>query len=144
VGRHRARTALGQGGGSRGRVVELAEPACPRRASDPDPESLQADEAHASPVGLCQLHDRRLAPAGPPAGVPLALSSPGWTHWADAVEILRWCLAWLEPWEQADHVMVHRRPASAAETACVPCERPRVGRGLAWIVADSEGVQLSV
>jgi hypothetical protein len=103
----------------------------------PEPESLQADDAPASLVGLRQLHDQSLAPAGPPAGVPPALSSSGWTHGADAVEVLRWCLAWLEPWAQVDHGVVHRRPARAPATACVSCERPRVGRGLAWIVADS-------
>jgi len=104
------------------------------------PQLLQADEARAIPVWLSQLQDQRLAPAVPPEGVPPAPSSPGRSHVADAVEGLRWCMAWLEPLEHADHVVVHRRPANEEATACVPCDRPRVVRVLARIVADLDAL----
>ena len=55
---------------------------------------LQADEARAIPVWLSQLQDRSLAPAVQPEGV--LPSPPVWTRVADEVEVLRWCLAWLE------------------------------------------------
>jgi|SRR5438876_1107871 len=45
-------------------------------------------------------------------------------------------MAWLEQLAHADHVVVHRRPASEEETECVPFDRPRVLRVLARIVAD--------
>jgi hypothetical protein len=101
---------------------------------------LQADAACAIPVWFSQIQDQRLAPAVPPEGVPPAPSSPGWSHLADAVEVLRWCMAWLEQWEHADHVVVHLRPASEEETECVPFDRPRVLRVLARIVADLEAL----
>jgi len=101
---------------------------------------LQADEARAIPVWLSQLQDQRLAPAVQPEGVPPAPSSPGWSHVADEVEVLRWCMAWLEQLEHADHVVVHLRPASEEETEFVPFDRPRVWRVLARIVADLDAL----
>ena len=101
---------------------------------------LQADEARAIPVWLSQLQDQRLAPAVQPEGVPPAPSSPGWSHLADEVEVLRWCMAWLEQLEHAEHVVVNRRPVSEEETECVPFDRPRVVRVLARIVADLDAL----
>ena len=101
---------------------------------------LQADEARAVSVWLSQLQDQRLAPAVQPEGVPPAPSSPGWSHLVDAVEVLRWCMAWLEQLEHADHVVVHLRPASEEETECVPFDHPRVLRVLARIVADLDAL----
>ena len=69
-----------------------------------------------------------------------ALSSPGWSHLAAEVELLRWCMAWLEQLEHADHVVVNLRPASEEETGFVPFDRPRVLRALAWIVADLDAL----
>ena len=101
---------------------------------------LQADEARAIPVWLSQLQDQRLAPAVQPEGVPPAPSSPGWSHLADEVEVLRWCMAWLEQLEHADHVVVHLRPTSEEEMEFVPFDRPRVLRVLARIVADLDAL----
>jgi len=101
---------------------------------------LQADEARAIPVWLSQLQDQRLAPAVQPEGVPPAPSSPGWSHLADAVEVLRWWMAWLEQLEHTDHVVVHLRPASEEATEFVPFDRPRVLRVLARIVADLDAL----
>ena len=99
---------------------------------------LQADEARAIPVWLSQLQDRSLAPAVQPEGV--LPSPPGWTRVADEVEVLRWCLAWLERLEHEDHVVVNMRPASEEETEFVPFDRPRVLRVLARIAADLDAL----
>jgi hypothetical protein len=85
---------------------------------------LQADEACVIPLWLSQRQDQRLAPAERPEGVPSAPSSPGWSHLADAVEVLRWCMAWLEPLEHANHVVGNLRPASEEETGCVRVDHP--------------------
>jgi hypothetical protein len=99
-------------------------------------QRLQADEARAIPVWLSQLHDHSLTPAGDPEGDLPGPSPSGRTRLADEAEVLRWCITWLERVEQADHVVVNLRPASAEATACVPCDRPRVRRVLARMAAD--------
>ena len=93
---------------------------------------LQADEAREIPVWLSQLQDHRLAHVGE----PIAPQLPGQTYLADEVEVLRWCLAWLERLEHEDHVVVNLRPESEAETEFVPFDRPRVLRVLARMAAD--------
>ena len=96
---------------------------------------LQTDEARGFPVWLSELHDP-LAPAGTPEGEPPDPSPPGRARLADEAEVLRWCMTWLERLEQADHVVVNLRPASAQATEFVPFDRPRVLRVLARIAAD--------
>ena len=59
---------------------------------------------------------------------------------ADEVEVLRWCLAWLERFEHEDHVVVNMRPAREEETEFVPFDRPRVLRVLARIAADLDAL----
>jgi hypothetical protein len=58
------------------------------------------------------------------------------TYLAAEVEVLRWCIVWLERLEREDHVVVNLRPESEAETEFVPFDRPRVLRVLARIAAD--------
>jgi hypothetical protein len=114
------------------------------RATDVSPtrihQLLQADEARAIPMWLSQLQDRSLASAVQPEGVLPIPSPPGWTRVADEVEVLRWCLAWLERLEHEDHVVVNMRPASEEETEFVPFDRPRVLRVLARIAADLDAL----
>jgi hypothetical protein len=59
---------------------------------------------------------------------------------ADEVEVLRWCMTWLERLEHEDHVVVNLRPASEDETEFVPFDRPRVLRVLARIAADLDAL----
>jgi hypothetical protein len=98
---------------------------------------LQADEARAIPVWLSQVHDDGCSPhaadreADPPAG-----QHPLQTRLAAEVEVLRWCLEWLERLAHEDHVVVNLRPESEEETECVPVDRPRVLRVCARIAAD--------
>ena len=101
---------------------------------------LQADEAREIPGWLSQLQDYSLAPVRDPEGDPRELSPPGRTRLADEAEVLRWCIAWLERLEQAEHVVVNLRPASAEATAFVPFDRPRVLRVLARIAADLDAL----
>jgi hypothetical protein len=98
---------------------------------------LKADEAREIPVWLSQLHDDRLSlyPADREAGPP-ARQHPIQTRLAAEVEVLRWCLGWLERLEHEDHVVVNLRPESEEETEFVPFDRQRVLRVCARIAAD--------
>jgi len=87
---------------------------------------LKADEAREIPMWLSQLHDDGFSPhaadreADPPAG-----QHPIQTRLAAEVEVLRWCIAWLERLEHEDHVVVNLRPESEEETEFVPFDRHR-------------------
>ena len=78
---------------------------------------LQADEAREIPVWLSQLHDDGRSPhAAAPEADPPARQHPIQTRLAAEVEVLRWCIAWLERLEHEDHVVVNLRPESEEET----------------------------
>jgi len=98
---------------------------------------LKANEAREIPVWLSQLHDdgRSPHPADREAH-PSARQHPIQTRLAAEVEVLRWCLGWLERLEHEDHVVVNLRPESEEETEFVPFDRPRVLRVCARIAAD--------
>src|SRR6266852_2852423 len=66
---------------------------------------LQADEAREIPVWLSQLQDYRLAHVVEPGGEPITPLPPSQTRLADEVEVLRWCIAWLERLEQEAYVV---------------------------------------
>lgn len=100
------------------------------------PQLLQADDAHEIPVWLSRLREQHSAPSGQPEGALPNPAPSGQTRVADEAEVLRWCIAWLERLEHADHVVVHLRPASEEQTEFVPFDRPRVVRVLARIAAD--------
>jgi hypothetical protein len=98
---------------------------------------LQADEAREIPRWLSQLHDDGLSPhAAEREADPPAVQHPTQARLAAEVEVLRWCIAWLERLEHEDHVVVNLRPESEEETEFVPCDRPRVLRVLARMAAD--------
>src|SRR2546428_386522 len=92
---------------------------------------LQADEAREIPVWLNQLHDHDRAHAADLEAEPPVSLPSSQTRLAAEVEVLRWCIGWLERLEQEDHVVVNLRPASAEATEFVPFDRPRVLRVLA-------------
>src|SRR5262245_22697989 len=98
---------------------------------------LKADEGHEIPMWLSQLHDdgRSPHPADREADLPARQPSIQ-TRLAAEVEVLRWCLGWLEQLEHEDHVVVNLRPESEEETEFVPFDRPRVLRVLARMAAD--------
>jgi hypothetical protein len=98
---------------------------------------LQADEAREIPMWLSQLHDdgRSPHPADREADPPAVQHSIR-TRLAAEVEVLRWCIEWLERLEHEDHVVVNLRPESEDETEFVPFDRPRVLQVLAGMAAD--------
>jgi hypothetical protein len=114
------------------------------RAIDVSPTRIhQLLQAHEIPVWLRQLQDHRLAHGVEPSGETIPPQRSGQTHLADEVEVLRWCLAWLERLEQDAHVVVHLRPVSAETTEFVPFDRPRVLRVLTRIAADLDALTQS-
>ena len=98
---------------------------------------LKADEAREIPVWLSQVHDDGRSPhAADREADPRDLQHPIQTRLAAEVEVLRWCLGWLERLEHEDHVVVNLRPESEEETEFVPFDRPRVLRVCAQIATD--------
>jgi trehalose utilization protein len=94
---------------------------------------LTADEAQEIPVWLSQLRDQGLSSdtnSGPNQPSPQHLIQ---TRLTDEVEVLRWCLDWLE---RGKGVIVNLRPDTDAETEFVRFDPPRVLRILARIAAD--------
>ncbi len=55
---------------------------------------------------------------------------------AEEVEVLRWCLDWLERLERGEQVLVNLRPDTEDTTEYVPFDQARVRRVLARIAAD--------
>ena len=97
---------------------------------------LQDDEARAIPAWLNQLraHDdpaaceEAAAPSPTPARIQACV--------AEEVEVLRWCLDWLERLEQGAQVIVNLRPDTEDATEYVRFDQARVRRVLARITAD--------
>jgi hypothetical protein len=56
------------------------------------------------------------------------------------VEVLRWCIDWLDRLERGEEVMVNLRPDTDPERAFVRFDRPRVLRVLARIAADLDAL----
>jgi hypothetical protein len=55
---------------------------------------------------------------------------------AEEVEVLRWCLDWLERLERGEQVVVNLRPDTEDATEYVQFDQARVRRVLARIAAD--------
>ncbi len=98
---------------------------------------LQADAAHEIPTWLSQLREPALVAedtldADPSSRQPSIIHS----RLEEELEVLRWCLDWLERLEQGDEVVVNLRPDTDDKTEFVRFDRPRVRQVLARIVAD--------
>jgi hypothetical protein len=88
-------------------------------------------------VWLSQLHEDGRSPhAADREADPPARQHAIQARLAAEVQVLRWCIAWLERLEHEDHVVVNLRPESEEETEFVPFDRPRVLRVLARMAAD--------
>ena len=97
---------------------------------------LQSDEAREIPKWLSQLREPELVCEDPP-GADLPSPQPLiQARLTEELEVLRWCLDWLERLEHSDEVVVNLCPATEDETEFVPFDRPRVLRVLARIAAD--------
>lgn len=97
---------------------------------------LQADEAREIPTWLSHLRAPERVAASP-SGTARPSAPPAIeARLTDELEVVRWCLDWLERLERGDEVVVHVCPATEEEPECVPCDRPRVLRVLPRRAAD--------
>ena len=102
---------------------------------------------------LLQDHDAREIPAwlshlralGPVADSGQGVEPPPTQAWmqarvAEEVEVLRWCLDWLERLERGEIVVVNLRPDTEDATEYVQFDQARVRRVLARIAADLDAL----
>ncbi len=97
---------------------------------------LQSDEAVEIPQWLSQLREPELLDEDSLRADPSAMQPLIQSRLAEELEVLRWCLDWLERLEQSNEVVVNLRPDTEEETEFVPFDRPRVLQVLARIAAD--------
>ena len=101
---------------------------------------LQAQEAHEIPEWLTHLRDREFNPETlsdtdrhePEASIR--------AHIASEVEVLRWCMAWLEQLAQGEMVVVNLRPDTDDHTQFTRFDHTRVMRVLARITSDLDAL----
>jgi IclR helix-turn-helix domain len=97
---------------------------------------LQEQEAHEIPEWLTHLRDREVNPDTPSDTDQRAPDASIRAHIASEVEVLRWCMAWLEQLEQGEMVVVNLRPDTDDQTQFTRFDHPRVMRVLARITSD--------
>jgi hypothetical protein len=97
---------------------------------------LQESEAHEIPEWLTHLRDRACTPGRPSDTDQYAPEASIRPHIASEVEVLRWCMTWLERLERGEQVVVNLRPATEEATEYVQFDQARVRRVLARIAAD--------
>ena len=101
---------------------------------------LQESEAHEIPEWLTHLRDRAFdaeAQSAPNSSAPDAAIR---AQLASEVEVLRWCMAWLEQLEQGEMVVVNLRPDTDNETHFTRFDHARVMRVLARITSDLDAL----
>ena len=97
---------------------------------------LHTAEAKEIPLWLSQLQERDLSLADNATTDQSSPQSEFQARLADEVEILRWCIDWLNRLECGEEVIVNLRPDTDPEAAFVRFDHPRVLRVLARIAAD--------
>jgi hypothetical protein len=97
---------------------------------------LRSDAARDIPKWLSQLRALALVSEDSPDADRPSSPFPLQTRLTEELEVLRWCLDWLERLERSNEVVVNLRPSTEEETEFVPFDRPRVLRVLARIAAD--------
>src|SRR5262249_18105653 len=97
---------------------------------------LQDNEAREIPTWLSHLRTCNKAVDSGKGAEPSALQAHMQARVAEEVEVLRWCLAWLERLERGEQVVVNLRPATEDATEYVQFDQARVRRVLARIAAD--------
>jgi hypothetical protein len=97
---------------------------------------LQEQEAHEIPEWLTHLRDRECTPGRPSDTEQHAPDASLRAHIASEVEVLRWCMAWLEQLAQGEMVIVNLRPDTDDHTQFTRFDHPRVMRVLARITSD--------
>jgi AraC-like DNA-binding protein len=91
---------------------------------------LQEHEAQEIPEWLTHLRDHEVTPETPSDTDQIR------AHVASEVEVLRWCMAWLEQLEQGEMVVVNLRPDTDDQTQFTRFDHARVMRVLARITSD--------
>ena len=97
---------------------------------------LQDHEAGDIPEWLTHLRDRDIAGAVQPDTGPSAPDASIWARIASEVEVLRWCIGWLEQLERGEMVVVNLRPDTDDHAQLTRFDHARVMRVLARITAD--------
>jgi len=97
---------------------------------------LQDHEARDIPTWLTHLRDRDIAAEVQPDADQSTPDASIRAHLASEVEVLRWCISWLEQLERGEMVVVNLRPDTDDHTEFVRFDHARVRRVLARIIAD--------
>jgi hypothetical protein len=97
---------------------------------------LHEQEAHEIPAWLTHLRDRAFNPGTPSDTDQHAPDASLRAHIASEVEVLRWCMAWLEQLEQGEMVVANLRPDTDDHTQFTRFDHARVMRVLARITSD--------
>jgi hypothetical protein len=101
---------------------------------------LQEQEAHEIPEWLTHLRDREGNPDTPSDTDQRAPDASLRAHIAREVEVLRWCMAWLEQLEHGEMVVVNLRPDTEDQTQLTRFDHARVMRVLARITSDFDAL----
>ena len=101
---------------------------------------LQDHEACDIPEWLTHLRDRDIAAVVQPDMGPPAPDAAIRARIASEVEVLRWCIGWLEQLERGEMVVVNLRPDTDDHTQLTRFDHARVMRVLARITADLEAL----
>jgi AraC-like DNA-binding protein len=101
---------------------------------------LQEQEAHEIPEWLTHLRDREVNPDTPSDTDQRAPDASLQAHIAREVEVLRWCMAWLEQLEHGAMVVVNLRSDTDDHTQLTRFDHARVMRVLARITSDLDAL----
>jgi hypothetical protein len=101
---------------------------------------LQDPEAREIPAWLTHLRDRDITAEAPPDTEQPAPDASTRAYIASEVEVLRWCIAWLEQLERGEMVVVNLHPATDEHTAFVRFDHARVLRVLARSASDFDAL----
>jgi hypothetical protein len=101
---------------------------------------LQEHEAYEIPEWLTHLRDRACTPGSPSDTEQHAPNASLRAHIASEVEVLRWCMTWLEQLARGEMVVVNLRPDTDNDTQFTRFDHPRVMRVLARITSDFDAL----
>ena len=101
---------------------------------------LQEHEAHEIPEWLTHLRDGACTPGRLSDTDQHAPDAAIRAHIASEVEVLRWCMAWLEQLVQGEMVVVNLRPDTDDHTQLTRFDHARVMRVLARITSDLDAL----
>jgi hypothetical protein len=101
---------------------------------------LQDPEAREIPAWLTHLRDRAITAEAPPDTEQPAPDASTRAYIASEVEVLRWCIGWLEQLERGEMVVVNLRPDTDDHPQFTRFDHARVLRVLARITSDLEAL----